>query len=552
MNKLPTAPTTLEIIDKIDEIIDDKQDTLVSGTNIKTINNESILGSGNITISGGGGTATDVQINGTSITSNNVANIVTNTAYDASSNKIATMSDIPENEIFIATYGTTFYSEITNAYEDGKAVFVKYVNGIYPLVGVNSNYVSFCGVSGTIVNYITCESSSVLGWSIASSYTAEKTSNKTTSLSPSSTNTQYPSAKATYDTIIANTPIGAIIPFTCSSSYTPNNCLPCDGTQYSKSQFNAFYTNFLANGNLETCSFADYTTELNTYGSCAKFALDTTNEVFRVPSIADGTVIQQAKSNAEIGKGYNAGLPNITGSMYVRANCDGFGRNEGAFTTNTLLGSSEKYPTFGSNNSAIRGAEFDASASNPIYGNSTTVQPQAVALKYFVVVANATINQTAMDWSSWATSLSGKANVDLSNVSSSITSIPPTSLKNFDGQWVILENVVEISLSTAVNTYSIDLNNYINFPDNNSIFEIYGNLTMNSSNDTRLALGYSNISTTQYLARVRSLSSSRTDSTCFTMPTYTDRTIYYQITNAAATASATLSICAYRRIGTNS
>ena len=32
-----------------------KQDTLVSGTNIKTINNESLLGSGNITIQGGGG-----------------------------------------------------------------------------------------------------------------------------------------------------------------------------------------------------------------------------------------------------------------------------------------------------------------------------------------------------------------------------------------------------------------------------------------------------------------------------------------------------------------
>lgn len=34
-----------------------KQDALVSGTNIKTINNESLLGSGNITIQGGGGTA---------------------------------------------------------------------------------------------------------------------------------------------------------------------------------------------------------------------------------------------------------------------------------------------------------------------------------------------------------------------------------------------------------------------------------------------------------------------------------------------------------------
>ena len=39
--------------------------------------------------------ATDVQINSTSITSNGVANIVTNTAYNASTNKIATMSDIP-------------------------------------------------------------------------------------------------------------------------------------------------------------------------------------------------------------------------------------------------------------------------------------------------------------------------------------------------------------------------------------------------------------------------------------------------------------------------
>lgn len=35
--------------------LDNKQDTLVSGSNIKTINNESILGSGNIDIQGGGG-----------------------------------------------------------------------------------------------------------------------------------------------------------------------------------------------------------------------------------------------------------------------------------------------------------------------------------------------------------------------------------------------------------------------------------------------------------------------------------------------------------------
>lgn len=37
-----------------DDLLDEKQDTLVSGTNIKTINNNSLLGSGNISISASG------------------------------------------------------------------------------------------------------------------------------------------------------------------------------------------------------------------------------------------------------------------------------------------------------------------------------------------------------------------------------------------------------------------------------------------------------------------------------------------------------------------
>lgn len=69
-----------------------KQDTLVSGTNIKTINNESLLGEGNIDVSGGSGTPTDVRINNTSITSSGVANIVTEGTYNSTSNKIVTKS----------------------------------------------------------------------------------------------------------------------------------------------------------------------------------------------------------------------------------------------------------------------------------------------------------------------------------------------------------------------------------------------------------------------------------------------------------------------------
>lgn len=94
------------------------QDKLVSGTNIKTINNNSLLGSGNINISGG--TPTDVQVNGTSITSNNVANLITNGTYNSSTNKIATMSDIPIKSFIEAgipadvTIPSGSYTEITN------------------------------------------------------------------------------------------------------------------------------------------------------------------------------------------------------------------------------------------------------------------------------------------------------------------------------------------------------------------------------------------------------------------------------------------------------
>lgn len=49
---LPSKNNAVQL--KVNEIIDDYQPLLISGTNIKTINNESLLGGGNITIQGGG------------------------------------------------------------------------------------------------------------------------------------------------------------------------------------------------------------------------------------------------------------------------------------------------------------------------------------------------------------------------------------------------------------------------------------------------------------------------------------------------------------------
>ena len=73
------------------------------------------------------GSSTDVQINGTSITSGGVANIVTNTAYNASSNKIATMSDVPS----ISGLANTDLSNLTAT---GEAHFLKNTaSGLYSL-----------------------------------------------------------------------------------------------------------------------------------------------------------------------------------------------------------------------------------------------------------------------------------------------------------------------------------------------------------------------------------------------------------------------------------
>ena len=59
---------------EVDTQLAAKQNTLVSGTSIKTINNQSLLGSGNISISGGGESSGDVnvietvKVNGTALT----------------------------------------------------------------------------------------------------------------------------------------------------------------------------------------------------------------------------------------------------------------------------------------------------------------------------------------------------------------------------------------------------------------------------------------------------------------------------------------------------
>lgn len=230
--------------------------------------------------------------------------------------------------------------------------------------------------------------------------------------------------------------IGEIVPVIgCTEDYIPHGCVPADGTEFSKSQFPNLWDTFLTADTplLMTCSYADYATAISTYGQCAKWAVDTVNEKFKVPLIKDGSFLQQALSNSELGKCYNAGLPNIEGGFSADSAAPAYylSRGEGAF-----LGTGSGTSTGSAAGSGTRNKQmtFDASLSNPIYGSSTTVQPNSVTVRYFVCVASGSVNQSMMDWSAYMSALQGKANTDLSNVDNNIDYVVD-SYNDEDGNW---------------------------------------------------------------------------------------------------------------------
>ena len=72
---------------------------------------------------------------------------------------------------------------------------------------------------------------------------------------------------------ISSVPIGSIIPVVASNNYIPNGCLACNGAEYNKEDFEALWDNYLISNLLNTCTYADYNTEISTNGQCSKFAV---------------------------------------------------------------------------------------------------------------------------------------------------------------------------------------------------------------------------------------------------------------------------------------
>ena len=209
--------------------------------------------------------------------------------------------------------------------------------------------------------------------------------------------------------------IGSVLSIMATDTYVPNGCVPCNGAEYTRAQFPALYDTYLAGGKLLTCTYAEFSNQVAGTGNCAKFALDTANQKFKVPMLKDGDSITQATSAAELGRSYKAGLPNITGTVYVQ----GLTYGSAIISSGALSASDSGRGNGVSSVAAPNGCStigLNAAASSPIYGNATTVRDEQVRLRHFVVVASAQNNASVFDWSNYMAGLAGKASIDFNNI----------------------------------------------------------------------------------------------------------------------------------------
>ena len=216
-------------------------------------------------------------------------------------------------------------------------------------------------VQGELANYLPLSGGSVTGdiditgdLSVTGAITGNVTGNADTATN---------ATNATNDgngNNIANTyqpaVVGAVIAFAGSTS--PAGWLLCDGSAVSREIYAAL---FAVIGTL--------------YGEGDR------STTFNVPNIIDKFI----EGSTTSGTVKSAGLPNIEGYIGIRGctNATILGLSNGALSseTTTNLGDINNSTTSASHPTRLK---FNARNSNSIYGNSTTVQPPAITMRYII------------------------------------------------------------------------------------------------------------------------------------------------------------------------
>ena len=136
---------------------------------------------------------------------------------------------------------------------------------------------------------------------------------------------------------------------------------------------------------------------------------------FNLPNLSDNRFVE-GSTTAGVSK--NAGLPNITGETGGASEYGSvFGKN-GTATIGAISITNNNDRTASTGSGTGYGKlTFDASRSNPIYGNSETVQPKSLTLRYFIQAFDGQTPDSALiDITQYAQELANKANITGSNM----------------------------------------------------------------------------------------------------------------------------------------
>lgn len=235
--------------------------------------------------------------------------------------------------------------------------------------------------------------------------------------------------------------IGQILEVVGTADYTPEGCLLADGAEYTKAQFPDLWENFLTGTpKLQTCTYTEYANQIAEYGFCNKFAVDTTNETFKVPTrnkyrklvkkIINGSSWANiyddgwCEQGGKVG-GFTHTFPGTYSSEYLATTITLLSftgtRNINCISTNGAVYANGEINASGDLELYLGSANYTASNVYIYWRVSGYIQvPDSTSniTREFVVVANGTLNQEQMDWSAWASSLAGRATTDMNNITS--------------------------------------------------------------------------------------------------------------------------------------
>lgn len=116
------------------------------------------------------------------------------------------------------------------------------------------------------------------------------------------------------------------------------------------------------------------------YGQVGRFVIDEEAGTVRLPAVVN---VQGALDLQKLGLTVSAGLPNITGTVQTQ----GYAGNEMSGALSSATAAWQQAYATGADARSTQRVIFDASESNPIYGKSDTVQPEAIQYPYFIQIA---------------------------------------------------------------------------------------------------------------------------------------------------------------------